>query len=64
MAKRAVSLLAVCATFRTREDRATLSFVQNDFFFPRPLAEGQARPAEWGQIRRACEGDSCTFGDL
>ena len=49
------------ATFRTEARGAKLAFVQNDFFFPRPLAEGQARPAEWGQIRRACEGDSCTF---
>ena len=61
MTKRAVSLLAVCATFRTREDRATLSFVQNDFFFPKPLAEGQSRPREWDQIIREAEGDSCTF---
>ena len=49
------------ATFRTQSDRATLSFVQNDFFFPKPLAEGQSRPREWDQIIREAEGDSCTF---
>ena len=49
------------ATFRTQSDRATLSFVQNDFFFPKPLADGQSRPREWDQIIREAEGDSCTF---
>ena len=49
------------ATFRTQSDRATLSFVQNDFFFPKPLAEGQSRPREWDQIIREAEGDFCTF---
>lgn len=49
------------ATFRTGADRATLSFVQNDFFFPKPLAAGARRPPEWDQIIRENQGDSCTF---
>ena len=49
------------ATFRTQSDRATLSFVQNDFFFPKPLAEGQSRPREWDQIIREAEGDFCVM---
>ncbi len=49
------------ATFRTQADRAQLSFVQNDFFFPSPLKQGQKRPSEWDQIIREMEGDSCTF---
>ncbi len=50
------------ATFRTHADRAELSFVQNDFFFPKPLKPGQKRPAEWDQIMREAATDApCTF---
>ncbi|MGN0853210.1 MAG: metallophosphoesterase family protein [Kiritimatiellia bacterium] len=49
------------ATFRTQADRATLAFVQNDFFFPRPLAPERKRPAAWDQIMREAEGDVCAF---
>lgn len=50
------------ATFRTHSDKAELSFVQNDFFFPAPLKPGQKRPAEWNQImREAAAGAPCTF---
>ena len=49
------------ATFRTEARGARLAFVQNDFFFPRPLAEGQARPAEWDLILRENAGDACAF---
>jgi len=35
--------------------------VQNDFFFPKPLAEGQKRPVEWDQILREGAGDACSF---
>lgn len=49
------------ATFRSQADRATLAFVQNDFFFPRPLQPGQSRPPEWDQIMRENQGDTCTF---
>lgn len=49
------------ATFRTTARGAKLSFVQNDFFFPCPLAEGRKRPEEWDQILRENAGDACTF---
>ena len=49
------------ATFRTEANGARLSLVQNDFFFPKPLAEGQKRPAEWDLIRRENAGDVCMF---
>lgn len=49
------------ATFRTSSDRATLSFVQNDFFFPRPPAADAKRPPEWDEIMRESAGDVCTF---
>lgn len=49
------------ATFRTEAHGAKLAFVQNDFFFPKPLAEGQKRPVEWDQIMREDAGDACSF---
>lgn len=49
------------ATFRTDADGARLSLVQNDFFFPKPLAEDQRRPSEWNLILRENAGDSCFF---
>ena len=49
------------ATMKTFADRAELRLVQNDFFFPKPLAEGEARPREWDEIMRENEGAMCTF---
>jgi len=49
------------ATMRTFPDRAQLSLVQNDFFFPQPLKPGEARPPEWDEIMKEAEGDVCTF---
>lgn len=49
------------ATFRTSDCGATLSLVQDDFFFPKPLASGLRRPAAWELILRENAGDSCTF---
>lgn len=49
------------ATFRTEADRATLAFVQNDFFFPKPLPPGAARPRQWEEILRENAHESCTF---
>ena len=49
------------ATFRTGPQGAKLALVQNDFFFPCPLAEGRERPPEWSQIMREKAGDACTF---
>lgn len=49
------------ATFRTSADRATLSLVQNDFFFPRPLTAGAKRPPEWNEILHENAGAVCTF---
>jgi hypothetical protein len=49
------------ATFRTEADRATLAFVQNDFFFPKPLPPGAARPRQWEEILRENARESCTF---
>ena len=49
------------ATMRTFGDRAELKLVQNDFFFPKPLSDGETRPREWDEILRENEGDVCTF---
>lgn len=49
------------ATMRTFEDRAELSLVQNDFFFPKPLKPEEKRPREWDEIMRENEGARCTF---
>ena len=37
-------------TFRTTPEKATLSLKMKDFFFPRPLKEGEKRPAIWDQF--------------
>ena len=49
------------ATMRTSSDKAVLSFAQNDFFFPRPLNEGEARPQEWDEIMRQLKDAACVF---
>lgn len=49
------------ATMRTSPEKAVLSLVQNDFFFPRPLQEGEARPKEWDEIMHELDGAVCTF---
>ena len=46
---------------RTYADRAELSLVENDFFFPVPLKEGEARPAQWDAIVAENRGRRCTF---
>ena len=38
------------AVMRTFADRAELRLVENDFFFPKPLAAGELRPREWDEI--------------
>ena len=49
------------ATMRTTADRAELSLVEHDFFFPRPPKEGEARPAQWDEIVAENRGRRCTF---
>lgn len=49
------------ALLRTGSDRAVLTNVQNDFFYPLPLAEGQSRPVEWNDIVASKNGSSCIF---
>ena len=49
------------ATMRTFADRAELSLVETDFFFPRPLAKGEKRPREWDEILSENRGAVCTF---
>ena len=49
------------ATMRTFPGRAELKFVQNDFFFPHPVAEGETRPSEWDEIVRENANTWCTF---
>ena len=49
------------ATLRTFPDRAELALVENDFFFPKPLEPGEARPREWDDILAANRGAVCTF---
>ncbi|MBQ0031706.1 MAG: hypothetical protein KBT68_02770, partial [bacterium] len=38
------------AIMRTYPDRAELSLVENDFFFPSPLKPGEKSPPEWDDI--------------
>ena len=47
--------------FRTAEDRAVAELVQTDFYFPRPLKPGRARPADWDDNIAANEGEKCLF---
>ena len=48
-------------TFRTCPDRAVLALEEKDFFFPRPLKPGGARPADWDLILAEHRGRSVTF---
>jgi len=50
------------ATLRTFADRAELAMAPgNDFFFPKPLKPGEARPAAWDEIRAEHANAHCTF---
>ncbi|MBO5941208.1 MAG: metallophosphoesterase [Kiritimatiellae bacterium] len=49
------------ALLRTENDRAVLTNVQEDFFYPLPLAEGRVRPAEWNDIAASKNGARCIF---
>ena len=49
------------AVMRTFADRAELSLVENDFFFPNPLKEGEERPRQWDEIVAENRGVRCTF---
>ena len=47
--------------FRTYEDHAVLSLEQTDYFFSRPLTEGEERPAQWDAALEENRGQRCTF---
>lgn len=49
------------AAMRTFPDRAELSLVQRDFFFPRPLAKDEKRPRAWDEVIAENRGQVCTF---
>jgi len=49
------------ATMRTLPDRAELKLVANDFFFPKPLQDGERRPREWDEILKEQANAVCTF---
>lgn len=49
------------ALCRTSADRAVVSLVEKDFFYPHPLCEGDGRPAEWNTILKRNQGQFCTF---
>ena len=49
------------ATMRTFADHAELRLVQRDFYFPRPLKQGEPRPKLWDDIVAEKRGASCTF---
>ena len=49
------------ATMRTSADSAVLSLVQDDYYFPRPLDKGEARPRAWDEIIAENRGQRCTF---
>ena len=49
------------AVMRTFADRAELSLMENDFFFPNPLKESEGRPRLWDEILAENRGARCTF---
>lgn len=49
------------AIMRTYADRAELSVVEKDFFFPTPLAATEERPAQWDKIVAENRGGHVTF---
>jgi len=49
------------AVMRTYADRAELSLVQKEFFFPKPLGKDEVRPREWDTILAANRNSVVTF---
>ena len=47
--------------FRLEEDHAEAEIVEYEFFFPKPLAEGEAKPAQWTTIEREHNHSICCF---
>ena len=46
---------------RLEDDHALASFVQKEFFFPKPLKDGELRPAMWDEIERDHKDAICVF---
>lgn len=46
---------------RLEEDRAVATYCQWGFFFPRPLKDGETRPALWDEIERDHKNATCIF---
>ena len=47
--------------FRLEEDHAEARFHEYEFFFPKPLAEGEEKPAQWTMIEREHGDSECMF---
>ena len=47
--------------FRLEEDHAEAEIVEYEFFFPKPLAEGEAKPAQWTTTEREHNHSICCF---
>lgn len=43
------------------ENQARVDLREFEFFFPRPLREGETRPPQWDEIEKERRGASCTF---
>ena len=48
-------------TFRLEEDRAVASLHEYEYFFPKPLPEGQAKPLQWTMIEDEYRDAICSF---
>lgn len=47
------------AVMHASDDRAEITNVQSDFFYPRPLKSGETRQPEWDDIIRERNGETC-----
>ena len=47
--------------FKLEEKHATATFEQRDFFFPKPLKEGEEKPLQWKLIEEDSKGSQCSF---
>jgi len=49
------------ALLKFEKDQAVASFIQHGFFFPKPLKEGEAKPALWNDLEREHKDAFCVF---
>ena len=49
------------ALLKLEKDKAVASFVQREFFFPKPLKDGEDKPAVWTALEEEHKDAVCVF---